>query len=95
MIEKIRSRYEKGGSVVFISVDTDDDHSLVAPFLRDMQWNGRIFFDSGLSHLLSITSIPTVIVLGRDGKISSRMAGFIPERFEEMLTQRIEETHPN
>jgi hypothetical protein len=36
-----------------------------------------------------------VIVLGPDGKIASRMAGFIPERFEDMLTERIEETHPN
>jgi thiol-disulfide isomerase/thioredoxin len=95
MIEKIKGRYEKSGSVVFLSIDSDDDHSLVAPFLKDMKWNGRIFFDSGLSHALSITSIPTVIVLGPDGKISSRMAGFIPERFEDMLMQRIEETHPN
>jgi len=95
MIEKIKGRYEKSGSVVFLSIDSDDDHAVVAPFLKDMKWNGRIFFDSGLGHALSITSIPTVIVLGPDGKISSRMAGFIPERFEDMLTQRIEETHPN
>ncbi len=94
MIEKIKSRYEKSG-VVFLAVSTDDDHSLVAPFLKEMHWNGRIFFDSGLSRLLTISSIPTVIVLDKDGKISSRMAGFIPERFEEMLTQRIQETHPN
>ena len=32
-----------------------------------------------------------VIVLDKDGKIFSRMAGFVPERFEDMLTQRIEE----
>jgi thioredoxin-like negative regulator of GroEL len=95
MIEKIKGRYEKSGGVVFLSIDTDEDHTLVAPFLKDMKWNGRIFFDSGLSHALSMTSIPTVIVLGPDGKIASRMAGFIPERFEDMLTERIEETHPN
>jgi thiol-disulfide isomerase/thioredoxin len=95
MIEKIRSRYEKSSGVVFLSVDSDEDHSAVAPFVADMHWSGRIFFESGLSHLLNVSSLPTVIVLGKDGKISSRMAGFIPERFEEMLSQRIEETHPN
>jgi hypothetical protein len=31
-------------------------------------------------------------VLDKSGKIASRMTGFIPERFEDMLTQRIEET---
>ena len=95
MIEKIKERYEKSGAVVFLSVDSDDDRSLVAPFLKDMHWGGRIFFDSGLTRLLTVSAIPTVIVLDKDGKISSRMAGFIPERFEEMLTQRIEETPPN
>lgn len=91
MIENIKSRYEKSGDVVFLSVDSDDDHSLVAPFLKDMNWGGRAFFDSGLGRFLSVASIPTVLVLDRAGKISSRMAGFVPERFEDMLTQRIEE----
>jgi thiol-disulfide isomerase/thioredoxin len=95
MIEKIKARYEKSASVVFLSVDADDDHSLVTPFLKDMKWNGPVFFDSGLSHLLSVTAIPTVIVVDKSGKISSRMSGFIPERFEEMLIQRIEETQRN
>jgi cytochrome c biogenesis protein CcmG/thiol:disulfide interchange protein DsbE len=94
MIEKIRAKYEKSNEVVFLSVDSDDDHSLVAPFLKDMKWSGRFYFDSGLSRFLTVSSIPTVIVLDRNGKISSRMSGFIPERFEEMLTQRIEETKP-
>jgi hypothetical protein len=81
--------------VVFLSIDSDDDRSIVAPFLKEMHWGGRIFFDSGLGRLLTISSIPTVIVLDKDGKISSRMAGFIPERFDDMLTQRIEETNPH
>jgi thiol-disulfide isomerase/thioredoxin len=95
MIERIKTRYEKSGNVVFLSVDSDEDRSLVPQFLKEMKWPGPIYFDSGLTHLLTVSAIPTVIVLDKTGKISSRMAGFIPERFEEMLTQRIEETHPN
>jgi thiol-disulfide isomerase/thioredoxin len=95
MIEKIRSRYKDSGNVVFLSVDSDEDHSLVPQFLKEMKWPGPIYYDSGLTHLLTVSAIPTVIVLDKTGKISSRMAGFIPERFEEMLIQRIEETHPN
>lgn len=95
MIEKIRNRYRDSGNVVFVSVDSDEDHSLVPQFLKEMKWPGPIYFDSGLTRLLTVSAIPTVIVLDRTGKISSRMAGFIPERFEEMLIQRIEETHPN
>jgi thiol-disulfide isomerase/thioredoxin len=95
MIEKIRDKYEKSGngSVVFLAVNTDDDHSLVPPYLKDSHWTGRVFFDSGLSRFLTISSIPTVVVLDKDGKIASRMVGFVPDRFEEMLSQRIDETH--
>jgi len=45
--------------------------------------------------MLNVSSIPTVVILDRNGKISSRMIGFIPERFEDMLTERIEETRVN
>jgi hypothetical protein len=42
--------------------------------------------------MLRVASIPTTIVLNRDGQIHSRMAGFIPERFVDMLKSRIDET---
>jgi len=67
----------------------------VAPFVKEMHWDGRIYFDGGISRALNVSSLPTVIVLDRNGKISSRMIGFIPERFEDMLTERIEETRSN
>ena len=33
-----------------------------------------------------------MLVFNPDGQISSRMIGFIPERFEQMLTERVNET---
>lgn len=94
MIEKLETKYA-GKGVVFLSVDSDTDRSLVAPFVKEMNWKGPIYFDAGISHLLNVSSIPTVIVLDQNGRISSRMIGFIPERFEDMLSERIEETRAN
>ena len=42
--------------------------------------------------MLRVSSIPTTIVLDHEGQIFSRMAGFVPDRFVDMLTSRIEET---
>jgi thioredoxin-related protein len=39
--------------------------------------------------VLAIMSIPTTIVLDRHGEVISRMNGFVPERFVDMLTGRI------
>jgi thiol-disulfide isomerase/thioredoxin len=89
MIEKLRERMKNDAGVVFISVDTDDDHSLVPRFLKDQKWSGPAYYEAGLVQMLRITSIPTVLVIDPNGRTSSRMAGFIPERFEDMLEHRI------
>jgi thiol-disulfide isomerase/thioredoxin len=91
IIEKVRAHYAKDPDVVFVAVDTDDDPSLVEPFLVQQGWENPSWLEGGMERKLAITSIPTTIVLDPKGRISSRMPGLIPDRFEEMLTQRIEE----
>ena len=52
---------------------------------------GEFWFEDGLSRALKITSIPTTLIIGRNGQVFSRMNGFVPDRFVEMLTARIRE----
>jgi thiol-disulfide isomerase/thioredoxin len=92
MYEQVEKKYSSNSNVVFLSVNTDEDKSKVAPFLAKENWTQRAYFDAGLGAMLRVNNIPTTIVLNRDGQIVSRMAGFIPERFVDMLTSRIEET---
>jgi thiol-disulfide isomerase/thioredoxin len=92
LIEKVKEHFQDAKDVVFLPVDADDDPSLVAPFIKEQGWKTSGYFDAGISRQLTISSIPTVLVLDPAGQISSRMIGFIPERFEEMLTERIEES---
>jgi thiol-disulfide isomerase/thioredoxin len=94
LIESVKKSFPQG-DVVFLSVDADDDHSLVAPFLKENHWETTVYFDGGLERTLKVSSIPTTIVLDREGRLSSRITGFIPELFEKMLKQRIEETRTN
>ena len=91
MIDKVKKKFADDPTVTFLAVDTDEDHSIVPAFLKEMKWEGASYFDGGLGGLLNISSIPTVLILQPDGKVSSRMVGFIPERFEDMLTERITE----
>jgi thiol-disulfide isomerase/thioredoxin len=91
LIEKVREHYAANPDVVFVAVDTDDDTSVVAAFMKQQGWTNPAWLEGGLERKLTISSIPTTIVLDPAGRISSRMAGLIPDRFEEMLTQRIEE----
>ncbi len=77
--------------MVFLSINTDEDRSLVEPFLEDANWSKDVYFEDGLSAALRVSSIPTTIILGKQGQIFSRMNGYIPERFVDMLSERIQE----
>ena len=79
------------GDLVFLSIDTDEDRSLVKPFVQSEHWTQKIYFDDGLQNLLRVASIPTTIVFDKKGEIVSRMNGFLPDRFVDMLSDRIDE----
>ncbi len=90
LYEQVKQRFHDSPDVVFLSIATDDERELVAPFLKENQWQPQsVYFEDGLSRVLAITSIPTTIVLNRRGEVVSRMNGFVPERFVDMLTDRI------
>ena len=91
LYETVKETFRDRQDVAFLAIATDEDRSLVAPFLERQEWNKMAYFEDGLSALLKINSIPTTIVLNRRGEVSSRMNGFIRERFVDMLTERIRE----
>jgi thiol-disulfide isomerase/thioredoxin len=96
LYEQVKQHFHDSPDVVFLSIATDDERELVAPFLKDNHWDRQhVYFEDGLSRVLAITSIPTTIVLDRHGQVVSRMNGFVPGRFVDMLTDRIEDALKN
>ena len=92
MIQNVKKHFEGTADLIFLAVDTDEDRTLVAPFLKQIDWGtAGTYFEAGLGVRLNIAAIPTVLVIDPSGRISSRMAGFLPDRFEEMLADRINE----
>jgi len=91
LYERVKEKFKDRDDVVFLAVDTDEDRSLVAPFLESNKWSRNVYFEDGLSSALRVSSIPTTLIIGKNGDIASRMNGFIPERFVENITERIQE----
>ncbi len=89
LYEKVQQRFKDDPNVVFLAVATDEDRALVAPILKDRKWSGQNYFDAGIAAKLDVSSIPTTIVVDKSGNIASRMNGFVPERFVDLLTDRI------
>jgi thiol-disulfide isomerase/thioredoxin len=94
LIENVKKHFADTKDIVFIPVDADEDTSLVAPFSKEQGWDAG-YLEAGLAQRMVIAAIPTVVVIDPAGRIYSRMTGFVPERFEQTLTQRIEDARRN
>jgi thiol-disulfide isomerase/thioredoxin len=92
LYEIVKQKYAVNKDVVFLAIATDEDHGLVAPFLTAQKWNGNnVYFEDGLSNFLKVSSIPATLIMDKQGRVYSRMNGFLPDRFVAMLTGRIKE----
>jgi thiol-disulfide isomerase/thioredoxin len=89
ILENVKKRFGGNKDVVFLALDSDDDLTLAAPFLKEQQWDQAAWFEGGLERKMLVGSIPTVVIVDRSGKVSSRMIGLIEDRFEQMITERI------
>jgi thiol-disulfide isomerase/thioredoxin len=91
LYEEVKEHFAKRDDVIFLNINTDEDQSVVKPFLESNKWNKSVYFEDGLSQLLRVSSIPTTIIIDKQGQIFSRMNGFVPERFVGQLKERIGE----
>ena len=92
MYDQVQEKFKDRGDVVLLSIDTDEDHSIVSAFLDQQKWpKARVYFEDGLQKLLQVSDIPTTIVFDKQGRLASRMNGFLPDRFVEQLSQRIQD----
>lgn len=90
LYEQVRKRFESRDDVLFLSINADATHDPVAGFLDAQQWSRAVYFESGLARLLSVVNIPTTIILDKEGRVASRMNGFLPDKFVEQLTSRVQ-----
>jgi thiol-disulfide isomerase/thioredoxin len=90
LYEEVKQHFGNRGDLMFLALDTDDDHSVVTPFLEENMWDKKVYFDDGMTKLLQVQQIPTTVLIGKDGKVASRMNGFLPETFVPVLIQRID-----
>jgi thiol-disulfide isomerase/thioredoxin len=95
LYEQVKKQFRDNPAVVFLSVTTDEDRDAVKPFLEEEKWQDPAYFDDGLARELKIGSIPTTIVMDRHGQVFSRLNGYVPTRFVEMLSDRIRDALAN
>jgi thiol-disulfide isomerase/thioredoxin len=87
---QVAKSYAGNDDIVFYAVNTDEDETLVAPFLSHEKWDVPVVYADGLDEFVKVGSLPTVLIMDRGGKITYRINGYPPEGFAENLTNAIQ-----
>ena len=89
LFAQVATEFHNSPDVLFLSVNCDEDETLVGPYLQNDKMLAGVVFADGLNRLFAVDSFPTVIVIGRDGKIAFRSDGFQPDTFETDLSSAV------
>ncbi len=88
--DQVANNYLGNSKVAFLAVDTDEDESLVPPFLARAKWDMSVVYADGLDDFLNVKFIPTVLVLDGSGKIVYSETGPLPDALPDSLTSAIQ-----
>ena len=79
LLAAVRTKFAGREDVISLSVNADEEEAPVAPYLKGQKVDGTLVFADGLDKAFKVTSIPTIIILDRSGKIAYRAQGFAPD----------------
>jgi thiol-disulfide isomerase/thioredoxin len=84
--ERVAAQFKGEQHISFLEADCDEDEGQVAPYLEEVKPRVPVVFADGLDRFLSVNSLPTVVIIDRDGKVAYRAEGYAEEGFEQELT---------
>lgn len=90
MLIQVERVFAGNPQVEFLAVNTDKDESQVSAFVAQEKWAVPIAYADGLDDFLNVETLPTVLILGRDGTIVYRANGLDVDTFRASLISAIE-----
>ena len=91
LFERVLNTFRDEPRVAFLSVNADEDRSIVPEFVKEEGWTAPIVYAQGLDQILSIRALPTTIILGPDGRVIFRQNGIDIPSFVDTLEGKIRE----
>ena len=89
LFEQVKAKFKDDSRLAFLEVDSSESKDVIEPFLKQEKWSDSVYMDDGLGQALKIDSFPTTILLDSKGDVYSKMIGFRPENFIDLLSARI------
>ncbi len=91
LFERVMRTFRDEARVAFLSVNSDEDRSIVPEFVKEEKWTTPVVYAQGLDQLMGIRALPTTMILGPDGRVIFRQAGIDIPSFVATLEGKIRE----
>ena len=88
-LQELWKEYENTSDVTFLIVSVDQDTEKVRPYIAQAGYTFPAYYGGAAGHLYGITSIPTTLVIDKQGKVQYKHVGYHPE-ITDLLTWEIE-----
>jgi thiol-disulfide isomerase/thioredoxin len=89
LLERVVEAFRAEKSVEFLAVNTDEEPSVVADFVKDAGWRVPVVYARGLDGALGIRALPTVLILDAKGRVVFRQVGIDPGSFISTLEAKV------
>ncbi|HXA76216.1 MAG TPA: TlpA disulfide reductase family protein [Candidatus Acidoferrales bacterium] len=90
MFNTVARTYIGNSDVVFFAVSADDDEAQVPAFVVREKWDIPVLYSDGLDAFTNANTLPTVVVVGRNGQVVYRTGGLPRDTFTDSLTAAIQ-----
>ena len=75
-VHQLYKSYKDDENVKFLIISTDKDRSKVRPFIESNQYTFPVYYGGDVSEKFGIKGVPTMYVIGPDGKIRYEKIGY-------------------
>ncbi len=90
MFNSVARTYAGNSDVAFFAVNADEDEAQVPAFVAREKWDVPVIYSDGLQAFVKADTLPTVVVLGRNGEVVYRTGGLPRDGFADSLTAAIQ-----
>ena len=91
LLESVREKFRNQPAAVFLAVNVDEDPANVPAYVSQEKWTTQVVYAEGLDRLLSVQSLPTLLIFDRTGHMVFRQEGLVATSFVETVERKVRE----
>jgi thiol-disulfide isomerase/thioredoxin len=89
LFDRVMQTFHGEPRVEFLSVNTDEDRSVVPDYVKEENLNAPVVYAQGLDQLMGVRALPTTMILGPEGRVIFRQNGIDIPSFVATLEGKI------